>query len=67
MQLLLRVFEHLLTPQIEEVIRVGVELQAVLTVLPGNRKTSPTVEAPSFELNLEWDRSMKVSALYNHL
>lgn len=34
MQFLLRVFEHFLTPQIEEVIRIGVELQAVLTILP---------------------------------
>lgn len=33
-QFLLRVFEHFLTPQVEEVIRVGVELQAVLAILP---------------------------------
>jgi len=33
-QLLLRILEHFLTPQIKEVIRIGVELQAILTVLP---------------------------------
>lgn len=35
MQFLLRVFEHFLTPQVEEVIRIGIELQAVLAILPG--------------------------------
>jgi hypothetical protein len=33
-QLLLRILEHFLTPQVKEVIRIGVELQAILTVLP---------------------------------
>lgn len=33
-QFLLRVFEHFLTPQVEEVIRIGVEFQAVLAILP---------------------------------
>lgn len=35
MQFLLCVFEHFLTPQVKEVIRIGVELQAVLAILPG--------------------------------
>ena len=37
-QLLLGILEHLLAPQIEEVIRIRVELQPVLTVLPVNVK-----------------------------
>lgn len=37
-QLLLRVLEHLLTPQIKEVIRIGIKFQAILAVLSARSK-----------------------------
>lgn len=63
-QLLLGILEHLLAPQIEEVIRIRVELQPVLTVLPESKKESQLHALTSSLPRITWHLGLQRKVQY---